>query len=141
MREIKFRAWDRATNSMVTESWKLFLNGCVSIQDTWATSDVHLMQFTGLKDKNGKEIFEGDILAHMSTRRAGYEKDGDTIYKKIVFGRSNPQCNSVTDYMGFWAVSLGDDDLSCGGSIGYQTKSLGAVVIGNIHENPELLQK
>lgn len=141
MREIKFRVLDKDGDMRFpppVHEWDF--NDCQYFSE-YTNKDTAVMQFTGLLDKNGKEIYEGDILAHMSTRRKGYQKDGNTVYKKIVYGRSNPQCNSVTDYIGFWAVSLNDTDISCGGSIGYQINSMGAEVIGNIHENPELLQK
>ena len=103
-------------------------------------NDSTVMQYTGLKDKNGVEIYEGDIVAHISTRRAGYQKDGDMIYKKIVFGKTNTDMSDLTDYIGFWATRLNDDDIESGGSIEYQVASHGAIVIGNIHSNPELLE-
>ena len=100
-----------------------------------------LGQLTGLQDKNVVDIYEGDILAHTSTRRAGYQKDGVTIYKKIVYGQANPDNSVLSDYIGFWAVSLPDVTTAMGGSIEYQTESHGAVVIGNIHQNPELIKR
>ena len=59
MREIKFRVWDRDNAQMVYSS-KGYV-GFFEQVDGWDWYDT-LMQFTGLKDKNGVEIYEGDIL-------------------------------------------------------------------------------
>ena len=115
MRPIKFRAWihwpDRKTAQMyygVERSYPL----CNIIDKEY----VNLMQFTGLTDKNGKEIYEGDILRT--------ETD-----KPMVVGWSNKFASYVLNRSG-WAFShwFGEacDPENC-------------EVIGNKHENPELL--
>lgn len=57
-REIKFRAWDGGMFYNIVIDGDVWTNDLVS--DNWHNGNV--MQYTGLKDKNGKEIYEGDIV-------------------------------------------------------------------------------
>ena len=110
MREIKFRAWDKVCKHILRQkdNWRVYLNGGVSINNVWSTTNLILMQFTGLKDKNGKEIYEGDICSHP-----------DQKTKSIEFSP-----------FGGWLVGF---------YIG--TNPCYLEVIGNIYENPELIDK
>ena len=75
MREIKFRMWHKNIKQMYDvglinlQQGLIFMKNYLGYtQSSFAIEEVELMQYTGLKDKNGKEIYEGDILSN------GYEK-------------------------------------------------------------------
>jgi len=116
MREIKFRCWCMNKKEWEVDMMLLTLNGGICQLKNGVhipcRSDTHvLMQFTGLKDKNGKEIYEGDIIEHQyGISTVEYQEDG---FKLIEGGH-------------FSSAPLV-----------YVRKTL--EVIGNIWENPELL--
>ena len=61
MRPIKFRAWDEDNKRMFTPQ-RIDADGDNKVYDGYGCYDMPVMQFTGLSDKNGKEIYEGDII-------------------------------------------------------------------------------
>lgn len=142
MREIKFRAWDgKQMDYNVTIANGRF----ITVEDDNETlyywhdpsEQESIMQFTGLVDKNGVEIYEGDILR---------DSDGDFIYHSV----------SIDE------VDLGTDDWSVkyraicvhakysdgSGEVILLNKSEGSYgekasdleVIGNVYQNPELVK-
>ena len=116
MREIKFRAWDG--NQMLDPE---DISQAPEYRKWLGKFDYELMQYTGLKDKNGKEIYEGDII-DILLRFSDCESyeialvefiDGAFWFDAKIFGYED--CN--------WH-HYNDSDRE---------------VIGNIYENPELL--
>ena len=110
-REIKFRVWDMQSKQWV-ESYSSIHNDCISINECFEKGKYAFMQFTGIKDRNGKEIFEGDIV-------------------NVNGG------NHIIEWRGAgFAATWSDYNLDTCWFVGG-----GPVVIGNIFENPELAEK
>ncbi len=136
MKEIKFRAWDKEKKRFLSK-FGISAHGRVTQYGTSIShhSEIELMQFTGLLDKNGKEIFEGDIVrCHQFTQELGenlgvYEGEKETVC--VVTYIEENTC--------FGFVEINSEDR------GYIEPALcsdeGIEIIGNIHENPELLNK
>lgn len=121
MREIKFRAWDIESPAMM--DWE-------EIQDMWYSlgygdgvlgADHWIpMQYTGIKDKDGKEIYEGDIIY--------YDAEDIVLIIKWTEAYSREQWCAVYRDSKLWCFEGGIPD------------SVDIEVIGNIVENPELIK-
>lgn len=146
MREIKFRAWDTQTKKLYndigggSEEHRYTINQ--QFERYQKDGLWHLMQFTGLKDKNGKDVFEGDILMYPDTESE--EVDVGIGMMKV----AEQPMNS------FWPVEFLDGEFGMNikdGEIGHtgwiSLKNLFAdyvdpkevEVIGNIYENDHLI--
>lgn len=119
MREIKFRAWEKELKEMIkVEGIKYNPKQVIINPDgPWRTIDeVDLMQYTGLKDKNGAEIYEGDILQTTYPTSPGAKP----LYKVVewIVGHS---------YTGFNITNQRNNHIP-------------REIVGNIYENGELLK-
>ncbi|ANY13517.1 hypothetical protein BCY75_05765 [Latilactobacillus curvatus] len=98
MREIKFRAWHKNRKTFLDFYWAVDkLGRTFSILDKYVydefTNEVELMQYTGLKDMNGVEIYEGDILQDPDDEGFCYEVEYD-------YGRFSCGDNDLIDCLG-----------------------------------------
>ncbi len=122
MRDFKFRSWDKFNENMKQSKVLCdFFDDFNKLKE--GDNDPILMQTTGLKDKNGKEIYEGDILA------SDFPED-DQCYVIIIFedGAFRKQYKDWDNTLSRPAITSVEIDI------------LKLVVVGNIHETPDLIQ-
>jgi len=161
MREIKFRAWDKEDKKMwkvvsITESiWgdceeahirvcEFHENPSKKETDVRMSVDYELMQYTGLKDKNGKEIYEGDIINYSFTDCG----EVNTRVLEVYNDGTNFKTREI--YRDYWLEKVGGILLTVHGQLNAhkgKTQYLTDIssssiysyeIIGNIYENPEL---
>ena len=143
MREIKFRGWVKENQKMVRITgfdfddkygeWEYEdgENYCISQEH------IELMQYTGLKDKNGKDIYEGDIIKFSWKKHVGLVKFG-IAYSTAddLYSVEQSLCYYVE-----WFVQQREKALTEGlGNEEGGTESKDIEIIGNIYETPELLE-
>ena len=127
----KFRAWDKHSQKMFANDELIIWNNNVYANDSkklscdylkgWSIDDEYLMLSTGLKDKNGKEIFEGDVVRQVRTQ--------PTTENETITG-------VVTMIEGTWLIMNDCEQLAS--KLWSETDE--NEIIGNIYENPELLE-
>lgn len=131
MRELKFRIWDKKQKTYhcklphnasgifyLSSNGVLFSDFGNSVAPEVRQDDFIIEQYTGLKDKNGKEIYEGDIL------------DDHSGVSIVEFSTEDVgSCGCCVPE--FWGTGF---------IISKNTSPLNCEIIGNIHENPELLK-
>lgn len=133
-REIKFRAWEKNLKEMIPVEEIDFNSLMINQSTAWRFIDeVELMQYTGLKDKNGTEIYEGDILQRGDVMRSKYVvRYGDFVY--------SPDFHHEVDCLGWYFEEVGVND-NYKDPLPYLIDMLDGCVIGNIFENHELLER
>jgi uncharacterized phage protein (TIGR01671 family) len=141
MREIKFRAWDNQSKVMMLDyqwfdssnphmggghhrNFKFSRNGRSTTSGSTASAYHNVMQYTGLKDKNGVEIYEGDIvsLCEVWDRGDGFYDDALAVVE---------WCKEFNAYR---TKEIGQDDW-------FYLCDHDLIVIGNIYETPELIEQ
>lgn len=116
MMEIKFRAWDKHKKQMVTPHDGDFISW--HAPSNWKDC-YEVMQFTGLKDKNGKEIYEYDICKY------------SYINYFVLF--------KWDDELLTFKANVYSDGIECENIFFINTDSSKFEVIGNIYDNPKLI--
>ena len=135
MREIKFRAWDKYNKRWVTNDVVFDLRTQTPminiINSTTNNDDIILMQYTGLKDKNSKEIYEGDIIYGVWYPSFFHH----IIYENAVVERGTFVIGEYSIKADTWIVN--EKNLQR-----IPLHSLSDIeVIGNIYKNPELIKE
>lgn len=120
MREIKLRAWDKSENVMLDDVYTFDIKWDTLNDFFKDKDDLIFLQYTGLKDKNGREIYEGDLI-RVFDPYMNYPANG---VAKVVFSHA---------YVGGWLAEADGKQMNIG------TRTEFIEVIGSVHENPELL--
>jgi len=132
-REIKFRAFDKINKKFISQSITvdlevtirldgIFVSDDGSIDGTESGDRIILSQFTGLLDKNGKEIYEGDVIINP------YFISSECPHCDKPFYENKPEVVKWDRHDSRWSVPMID--------MGQNYR-----ILGNIYENPELIKE
>lgn len=130
-REIKFRVYDKKLKRMLGVQKHSFKTGLsMPYGSNMERYFGMLMQYTGLKDIKGTEVYEGDIIPfHLDSSAKGVVKFGEY---------TDWNCKRPTQHIGFYVDFTGEHKRINRKDLGYWVEV--SYVIGNIYENPELLR-
>lgn len=131
-RPIKFRLWNKVENKMfLPEEWSRYINiSMLGNAYNWFLGDSPnnyvVQQFTGLLDKDGREIYEGDICSYIAGRLSFYKSQKDCVI-------------SFKDEPSFYGLFISSEKGRFSWSLTREFTKSNLKVIGNIFETPELL--
>ena len=114
-REIKFRAWNDSKKDWEGNFSISRIGSFLRLGISQSTEGIHVMQFTGLLDKNGKEIYEGDIVA-------------DRSHTDLIFA-----IEYDNEHAGYYMPEAFEEECR------WPISEVELEIIGNIYESPELL--
>lgn len=129
-RPIEFRVWNKKEKYMSHGFGSNYFDGCngqiyTKSEHMNITDRYEIMQYTGLTDKNGKKVFEGDIICQNDSSKKRY-----SVVEFCSHLKSASRDSPSTFNTGYYACTQG------GYKLGFQE---GFTVEGNVYENPELL--
>jgi len=133
MRDIKFRAWDKRGEKMYRHINSFGYDPLGKIyaftnEHEGPLAEAEIMQFTGLQDKNGVDVFESDIVtAHYFYFNGNFDNDGD-LMGEVIYSEWGSFCINNRKGQSFGFDDTSHFDEPC------------IEVIGNIYETPELLK-
>lgn len=151
MSEIKFRAWIKS--NLKFDKRFYMVEGIELTKDGYTlpqlygegVDEIKYMQYTGLKDKNGREIYEGDIINwyHGDAKIDPEEYSQNYTLCVVKFGFYNEDCIarniSHNGFYGYYALEINPEFGKP--QINPLSWMLKSKVVGNIYENPELMEK